>query len=162
MNSRRTLLLILCLAVPCLSLSAQERNPGIQIVKPQDLKRTAFRLHISVDRLVNARAALNEATDLALRSDSDGMNDYGSYGQLAGMLIQIDWKKAREMIGAMLLDLSSGAQAAANLDSYCTYMSRAQQLAGSLNEIDPERATVASAAGKVGRRGRAGTGSVPE
>jgi hypothetical protein len=140
MKSCRTILLLLCITMPGLSTYPQEKIPGVQIVKPQDLKRTAYRLRISVDRLVNARTALKEATDLALRADADAPDNYGSYGSLAGLWIQIDRKKAREMIGTMILDLSSHAQAAENLDSYRNCTSRAQQLLGSLNEIDPEHA----------------------
>ncbi len=117
MKSRRTLLLLLCIGVPGLSVYPQEKSSGVEIVRPQDLKRTAYRLHITVDRLVNARAALKEATDLALRADSDEMNDYGYFGSLAGLWIQIDRKKARETIGSMIFDLSSHAQAAARLQA---------------------------------------------
>ncbi len=140
MKSRRTLLLLLCIAVPGWSLYSQETSPVVETVKPQDLKRTAYRLHITVDRLANARTSLKEATDLALHADLETLNDYGSYGSLAGMWIQIDRKGARAMIGSMILDISSHAQAAEDLDSYRNYTSRAQQLLGSLNELDPEHA----------------------
>lgn len=139
MTLRRILPFLVCLAALGPSSYPQEKTPAVEIVKPQDLKRTAYRLHIPVDRLANARTALKEATDLVLHADLGSQDDMGSYGTLAGMWIQIDRKKAREMIGSMILDLSSHAQAAENLESYRTYTTCAQQLLSSLNALDPER-----------------------
>jgi hypothetical protein len=137
MKSRRILLFCLCLGMLTPLAPSQEKGGRVEIVKPQDLKRTAYRLRISVERLTNARTALKEATDLAVRLDPPVLNDYGS---LARMWIQLDRRKAREMIGSMIAQLSRNAQAAEDLESYRRCTSQAQQLLGSLSEVDPEKA----------------------
>jgi hypothetical protein len=137
MKNRRLLLFCLCLGMLTSLAPSQEKGGRVEIVRPQDLKRTAYRLRISVERLTNARTALREATDLAVRLDPPVLNDYGS---LARLWIQLDRKKAREMIGSMIAQLSRNAQAAEDLESYRKCTNQAQQLLSSLSEVDPEKA----------------------
>ena len=137
MKNPHLLLLCLCLGMFASPASSQEKGGRVEVVKPQDLKRTAHRLRISVEQLANARTALREATDLALRLDPPVLSDYGS---LARLWIQLDRKSAREMIGLMIAQLSRNAQAAEDLESYRKHSSQAQQLLIALLELDPEKA----------------------
>jgi hypothetical protein len=109
----------------------------VEVVKPKDLKRAAHKLRISVDQLTNARAALKEATDLALRAEPPAANDYA---QLSRLWIQLERKKSREMIGLMIAQASRQAQAAETLEGYRRCTSQAQQLLIALNEVDPDKA----------------------
>ena len=137
MKKPRALLLCLCLGMLAPLGLSQEKSGRIEVVRPQDLTRTAHRLRISVERLANARTALREATELAMRLDPPVLNDYGS---LARLWIQLDRRQAREMIGLMLTQLSRNAQAAEDMESYRKHTSQAQPLLNSLLEIDPEKA----------------------
>ena len=154
MKNPRLLLLCLCLGMLASLAPSQEKGGTVEIVKPQDLKRTAHRLRISVERLANARTALKEATDLAVRLDPPVLNDYGS---LARMWIQLDRRKAREMIGSMIAQLSRNAQAAEDLESYRKCTGQAQQLLISLlrdrsGEGHADRRTLARSFREIGQR----------
>ena len=115
MKNPGILLLGLCLGMPAIPAPSQDKGGRVEVLKPQDLKRTAHRLRISVERLANARAALREATDLALRLDPPVLSDYGS---LARLWNQLDRKSARERIGLMVAQLSRNAQAAEDSDTF--------------------------------------------
>ncbi len=137
MNLRRILLFCCCVGWLWSPSHAQDQVGRVEVVKPQDLKRTAHRLRISVEQLANARTALDEATQLALRSDPPVLNDYAS---LARYWIQLDPKKSGETIGLMISQISRQAQSADTLDSYRKYTAQAQQLLTFLYEKNPDRA----------------------
>ena len=119
------------------SSHSQEPEGRVVVVKPQDLKRTAHRLRISVEQLVNARTALNEATELSLRLDPTAQMNYA---ELARLWLQVDRRKSREVLGSIIARLFRQAEDAETLELYRQYGSQAQNLLGMLGEIDPENA----------------------
>lgn len=109
----------------------------VEVVKARDLIRTAHRFRISTQQLTDARTALREATDLSLHQDLLAPEISNQMGRL---WLQLDRKKAREMIGALIARVCTQVQAAEDLATYRKYTSQGQQLLYMLAEIDPEKA----------------------
>jgi hypothetical protein len=140
-NCRRTLLWLPCLVLLAFSSFGQEgavqsSNLRLESMKLKDLKRTAHRYRITIDQLANARTALKEATDLAMRMESP-TNDYS---MLARMWIQLDRKKSREAIASLLAQVCTMAESAEDLPTYRQSTSIGVQLLTVLGEVDPEKA----------------------
>lgn len=138
----RTILGFACLGSMVPSCYGQETNPQLSVIKVEmakskDLRRTAHRLHITLEQLTNARTALKEATDLALRQDPPPPNDYGT---LARLWVQIDRHEALAMIASLVEQLCKQAQAADDLNSYRKYTTPALQLLYMLFDLDIEKA----------------------
>jgi hypothetical protein len=142
MKIRSSLMLLTCLGLLVSSSYAQESNVQELSAKAlaaqsRDLRRTAHRYHITLDQLTRARAALKDATDLAMRQDLPGSTDYST---IARLWVQLDRKNAPGAVASMVGDLSGRAETAADLASYRRIVSQAQQLLYTLFDLDMERA----------------------
>jgi hypothetical protein len=136
------LLLLTCLGSLVSSSYAQESNVQELSAKSlaarsRDLRRTAHRYHITPDQLTRARAALKDATDLAMRQDLPGSTDYST---MARLWVQLDRKNAPGAIASMIGEMSGEAETAEDLASYRRIASQAQQLLYTLFDLDMERA----------------------
>jgi hypothetical protein len=109
----------------------------VEMVKSKDLRRTAHRLHITIEQLTNARTALKEATDLALRQDPPAPNDYST---LARLWVQMNRQESLAMIASLIEQLCKQAQAADDLNAYRKYTTPALQLLYMLFDLDIEKA----------------------
>ncbi|MBZ5499230.1 MAG: hypothetical protein LAP85_22760 [Acidobacteriia bacterium] len=137
MSYPRILCSLLCLTgllVP--SLSGQGRVVAIDS-QAKDLKRTAHQLRVSVEQLKNARTALQEATDLARRSQ-----DPSAFSQLSQSWIRLNRTKAPAAIEDLYGWLRSSARDASDLQTYQRCTSGAQSLLRSLAQSDSEQAIV--------------------
>jgi hypothetical protein len=142
MKIRSSLLLLTCLGSLMSSSYAQEAkvqelSAKALAARSRDLRRTAHRYHITPDQLTRARAALKDATDLAMRQDLPGSTDYGT---MARLWMQLDRKNSPGVIASMVGDLSGRAENAEDLSSYRRISSQAQQLLYTLFDLDIERA----------------------
>jgi hypothetical protein len=142
MKNCRTLLLLICF--PLFSFlsyaqqsNTQQTNIKVEVAKSKDLRRTAYRYRISVGQLANARSALKEATDLALRQDPPVLSDYTSLGRL---WVQLDRKNATSNVASMIEQVCRQAQVAEDLASYRRYTTPGQQLLYLLLGLDIEKA----------------------
>jgi hypothetical protein len=118
-----------------LSLSGQT----VVAIASQDkeLKRTAHQLHISVDHLVNARAALKEASDLARHS-----SDSSIFYQLAVDWEKIDKSRAQPVLEDLYTWLRTGAADAPDTAAYEHFTASARSLIQWLVGMDYDRAVV--------------------
>jgi hypothetical protein len=125
-----------CICLACLlaaGLSAQTVTPVSD--QTRELKRTAHELHISVDRLKNARTALKEATDLALhRSDSS------TFSQIAQNWVRIDKARAPAALEDLYGWLRTAARNAPDTPTYERCMSGAQSMLLQLATLDSDKA----------------------
>jgi hypothetical protein len=131
-----------CLGILAGSSYGQESSAQLQVIKVEmarskDAIRTAHRLRISVGQLTNARTALKEATDLALRQDPPVVSDYSN---IARLWVQLNRKDALAMIASLIGQMCDEAQAAEDLASYRKYTTPALQLLSMLVELDSEKA----------------------
>lgn len=143
MNScRRNAICLLWFGIFALAAYGQE-TPGrvealkAELARTRDLKLTAHRMNISVDKLSDARTALREATDLAQRQDSPAAADFSA---LARLWATLDRKQARAQIASMIGRLCNEARSAKDLISYRSFTAAAFQLLFMLVEMDPEKA----------------------
>jgi hypothetical protein len=102
----------------------------------KELKRTAYQLRISVDRLRNAREALKQATDIARRS-----SDPSSVSQLSQLWMRIDRAQAPGAMEDLYSWMATAARGAEDDAAYQRLTSSAQSLLRSLVSIDAPRAS---------------------
>ncbi len=121
-------------------LPAVGQEGRVIVEKPggKELKRAAHRLHIPADQLRNARAALQEATDLSRRLDAAPAS---VVAQLGDSWIQINRAKAPAAVESLYTLLRASASKASDLSSYQQATSGAQQLLFALAELDSDKAT---------------------
>jgi hypothetical protein len=100
----------------------------------RELKRTAHRLHIPVERLKNARQALQEATAIAGRARPIEQHHFYQIGEL---WIQFHRGKAEATIRSIFSELRSAALEA-DSPEYAIATNAAQGLLSSLARLDPE------------------------
>ncbi len=110
----------------------------LEIVNPgsRELKRSAFRLRMPAERLKNARAALQEATDIARLARPIPVRHFF---QLGDFWVQLNRAKAEEAINGMLATLRTAAQGATASSQYRDATTAAQMLIGSLSQVDPDQ-----------------------
>jgi len=137
-----SLMLFTCLGLLVSSSYAQESNvqelsAKVLAAQSRDLRRTAHRYRITPDQLTRARAALKDATDLAMKQDSSASTDFAT---IARLWVQLDRKNAPGAIASMVGEMSSEAEAAEDLASYRRIASQAQQLIYTLLDLDMDRA----------------------
>lgn len=140
-NCRAVLLPICFLLFSFLSYAQQSNtqatNIKVEVAKARDLRRTAHRYRISLGQLANARSALKEATDLALRQDPPVLSDYSSLGRL---WVQLDRKNASSNVASMIEQMCRQAQLAEDVASYRRYTTQGQQLLSLVLGLDIEKA----------------------
>lgn len=117
--------------------AAQEGKVIVVNVDSKDLKRTAYRLRIPVERVKNAREALQEATDLAKRVRPIQTN---SVSQLGNWWITFYRSKAESSIKGLVSDLRLAALEAKEPHDYTNATSAAGGLLTALAQLDPEQA----------------------
>jgi len=127
MLSLRSFLLFLCASLA--PMYAQEGK--LVVVDPisKELKRAAHRLRIPADQMKNARQVLQEATDLARKTDPVA---FAQFDSLAGLWIRLNPSRAKAVGQSLLDELRSAAQKATDAQSYqratTTAMSVLQQI----------------------------------
>jgi hypothetical protein len=133
---RRLLAVVTTLVLVAAASLAQPRVT-VQRTGDRELKRTAHRLHIPVEQLRNARAALDEATTLARRIDPAPISDLWS---LASAWIELNPARAPDVVESFIVELRRKAAEAKDSPSYVNATHGAQGIAGALGNLDPERA----------------------
>ena len=135
MASRVRLVLAVCFA---LSQSAVAQSGRVSVVDPtaKEAKRTAHRLRMPLDQLQHARAALEEATELARRSDAP----LERIGALGFPWVQYHRGAAVAKLELVLASLRTRAQEAVGREEYTQASAAAQQLLTALAELDADRA----------------------
>ena len=137
MISRRiasALVLFLFLPLPAIG---QEGRVIIADTSAKELKRTAHRMRISAERLKNARAALQEATELARRLDpvpAQWMNHLGN------LWLHCNRSKTATAIESLMSEVRSAAESASDLTAYQQSCNAFQGLLQPLMQIDPDKA----------------------
>ncbi len=119
-------------------LPIHARDGKVEVVNPgsRELKRSAFRLRMPVERLKNARAALQEATDIARLARPTPVEHFF---QLGDFWVQLNRPKAEEAINGMLSTLRTAAQGATAPGQYRDATTAAQMLISSLSQVDPDQ-----------------------
>ena len=127
------------LLVPVFSPAAVAQEGRVTIAAPaaKELKRTAHRMRLPVERLKNIREALQLATNLARRMDPVPIEQLGTLAQL---YVQLNRPEAGSTIDLLLAAARSAAETAANLSAYQQGSSAFQNLLRALIEIDVDRA----------------------
>ncbi len=128
----------LTLAILCSLALAQDGKVTVVNTESRDLKRTARRLRICVDRLKNARTALEEANNVAKRIDPVPASQIVAIGTYWVML---DRSRAVEKMADLLAVLRKSAQAAKELSVYSNSTSAARALLVTLARLDLDKAT---------------------
>ncbi len=137
MNRPRAISALLWPSLLLLPALAQEGRVIVEKPGARELRRTAHRLHIPPDQLKNARAALQEATDLARRTDPLAIN---SFGEIGDAWIQLDRTKAPGAIDSLYAYLRTVAGKASDAGPYQQVTFAAQQLMFALSNLDPDKA----------------------
>lgn len=127
----RKCLCFVLVVVPLLFASALAQSTS------KELKRTAHRLRIPVEQLKNARAALQEATDLSRRLSPVPMM---LLSQMGDAWIQLDRSKASSAIESIYTQLSDSAAKSTSFAAYQQATGAAQGLMGPLADLDPDKA----------------------
>jgi tetratricopeptide (TPR) repeat protein len=135
MTSRVRLALAVCFAL-IQSAAAQSGRVSVVDVTGKEARHTAHRLRISIQQLHNARAALEEATELARRSDAP----VDRVGGLGWLWSQYHRGAAVAKIELVLVSVRTRAQEAVEPTDYTKATAAAQQLLAPLAELDPDRA----------------------
>jgi hypothetical protein len=91
----------------------------------KELKRTAHRLRISVDQLKNAREALQEATNLAIKTEPPPINQLSN---LVRAWQNINHSNAKGVVDSFIQDLRAQAAQPANYSAYQMATSAAMSL----------------------------------
>src|SRR6266487_768035 len=105
MGVNRFISTVICLVLASSIAPAQEERAR----SDKELKRTAYRLHIDVEKLKNARQALREATELARRLEPLPVQHVY---QLVQLWIEIDRPRAAGTVESIVSDLRTAAQSA--------------------------------------------------
>jgi hypothetical protein len=139
---QRSALWLACIMLLPLSSRSQETQSRTVDIKAEaarirDLKITARRMNISVEQLTNARAALKEATNLALRQNPQVPENYPA---MIRLWLLLDRKETRATIASAIMKLYEEAQSAEDLTTYRKCTAPAFQLLSLLVEIDAEKA----------------------
>ncbi len=101
----------------------------------KEMRRTAHQLRISVDRLINAREALKQATELA-RTNSDTM----AFSQIAQDWTRLDRTRAPGALEDLYSWVRVAAQDAKDVQTYQRCKQSAQALLRTLASLDADRA----------------------
>jgi hypothetical protein len=138
MTLTKVLVACLSLVILCGTAQAQEGKVIVVNTESKDLKRTARRLRVCVDRVKNARVALQEATDVAKRIDPVPASEMAGLGTYWVML---DRSKAVEKITDLLSVVRKSAQTAKELSAYSNSTTTAGMLLVALAGLDLDKAT---------------------
>ena len=134
----RTCLAVLCgILLAALVLPAQEAKVVVVNSESKDLKRTAYRMRISVERLKNARQALQEATDLAKRIRPLQST---SFRQLGNPWVMLHRTRAKSSIKELVSVLRIAALDAREPREYTDATTSAGQLLVALCQLDSDDA----------------------
>jgi len=137
MNPSRFLCAWLWIALLISPAAAQEGKVVVAKAGSKELKRAAHRMHIPTEQLKNARAALQDATDLARKLDPA---PFANYSQLGDTWLQLNRTKAQGVIESLFSQLRASAAKTSVLQEYQQATSAAQQLMFSLGDIDADKA----------------------
>lgn len=123
---------------PFASVLAQQ--PRVTVQKPGDkeLKRTAHRLHITVDRLKNARAMLEEATEAASRPEF--FSQGGELSRLGHLWIRVDLSRAAAVLEPLFHRFKTAAALARDAGDYQRNCRAAGEILPALSQLDFRRA----------------------
>ncbi len=127
----------LCIFLLPHSTPAQEGKVVVVNTDSKELKRTAYRLRISVERVKNGREALQGATDLAKRLRPVQAN---SFSRLGNLWIMFYRSKAESSIKGLVSALHYAAQDAHESREYTDATSAVQPLLTALAQLDPDGA----------------------
>ena len=125
-------------ALLCSTAPAQGGKVTVVNTESRDLKRTARRLRVCVDRVKNARVALQEATDVAKRIDPVPASEMAGLGT---HWVMLDRSKAAEKITDLLSVVRKSAQTAKALSVYSNSTAAAGMLLVTLAGLDSDKAT---------------------
>ncbi|MGA2262630.1 MAG: hypothetical protein ABSH28_14495 [Acidobacteriota bacterium] len=134
MSLSRGLPLCLCLA-RFLASSSYGQTVAPVGDPARELKRTAYRLHISADRLKNAREALRQATDLARHS-----KDSRAFDQIGQDWVLIDKDKATDALEDLYGSLKTTARNAPDVGTYAQCQRAASFMLLELAALDSGKA----------------------
>ena len=111
----------------------------IEVVDPtsRDLKRTAHKVRMTIEQLKNARAALQEATELARDMEPVPTHQISSLG---GHWIRLHPTKAPREIESLLDHLRPLAKESRNEQDYSRYTAAAKRLLNDLVKVDENKA----------------------
>src|SRR5437867_723314 len=126
--------LIACLFPAAL---AQNFGRGGGSSDARELKRSAHRLRMGVEQLKNARQALREATELAMRLDPAPSHQFASLG---ASWLDLDRSRAAEKLESLYNSLRSAALAAASGYDYQRCSESAISILSHISSFDPDRA----------------------
>ena len=136
-------LFFLSIALITLPALSQQRRVEAEGQETKELKRTARRMRIPVEQLKNARAALQEATDLALHlkmPQGRPMITMTSPGMLGSLWVQIYKSKAPAALEGLLNSARVFAASAPDLPAYNYYSNRAGGLMSAYSQLEPDKA----------------------
>ena len=125
--------------LPCLFPAALAQNfgRGGGSSDARELKRSAHRLRMGVEQLKNARQALREATELAMRLDPAPSHQFASLG---ASWLDLDRSRAAEKLESLYNSLRSAALAAASGYDYQRCSESAISILSHISSFDPDRA----------------------
>jgi len=126
--------LIILVALPAMPWQGKVIVEGLST---KELRRTAHRMRIPIEQLKNARAALQEATDMVPRLNPRQLSQLFSLGSL---WIRINQPKASSVLESLVADAKSDAAEAADAATYGCYTNWAQMLLGSYAQLEPDKA----------------------
>ncbi len=115
----------------------------VEGVATKELKRTARRMRIPVEQLKNARAALQEATDLVPHLKAPRRRQAvspASLGMLGNLWIQINKPKAPAALEGLVTNARMSAASAPDLPTYSYFSNRASMLLSSYSQLEPDKA----------------------
>ncbi|NWG12897.1 MAG: hypothetical protein HXY20_05100 [Acidobacteria bacterium] len=134
---KAVLVTLCCVFLALHAIPAQKGKVVVVDSASKDLKRTAYRMRIPVERLRNARQALQEATDLAKRARPVQVS---SFAQLGASWILWHRAKAESAIKELVSTLRFAALDAREPRDYTEATSAARSLLASLAQLDPDEA----------------------
>ena len=129
-----SLVLALLLAIPAFA-----QQSTVATSNDKELRRSAHRMHITPERLRQARRALEEATSIVGRMDPAAV---AQLAQLAPLWPQLHRTAARQKLEQLYTDLRRAAAEAPDEAAYRQQSQAAQALLASLSEVDANRAAV--------------------
>ncbi len=128
---------VLFLACSLAAVAARAGDFSATDRSSKELKVTAHRIRVSVERLKNIRSALQQATDLAKQMDPLPAQRMGYIGQLWS---QLNRTKAVETIESLLEDVRRAAESAKDTNGYIQSCTAFSSLLQPLMELDREKA----------------------
>ena len=135
MTTPRTAIALLAAALGTVSAAGQGKLTVVND-SSKELKRSAHRLHIPVERLRNARSALRETTDLALRLDPA---PHEGFANVANLWRQLDRKAAPTIFDDLFRELCNAAAGATEDAVYDRATNAARMMLSSLTDGDVDK-----------------------